>query len=92
MVGPMEWHAAEAYQYMLKGDAPDKLSEEQFEAFGEISHKTMERLKRSAKRYMRDRNKQLMRDSINNVIESCGNCHSKLPEGTVPHVWKGMVE
>lgn len=92
MVGPMEWHAAEAYQYTLESDAPEKLSEEQFEEFAEISHEAMEHLKRSAKRYMRDRDKQLMRGAINDVIKSCGNCHSRLPEGTVPHVWKGLVE
>lgn len=92
MVGPMEWHAADAFQYMQKGDAAEKLTEQQFEALAENSHEAIHQIKRSAKRYMRDKNKELMRKSINDMIKSCGGCHSKLPDGTVPRVWKGMKE
>ena len=92
MIGPMEWHAAEAFEHMSRGDAPEKLTEAQFEELAENSHQAMVRVGRAAHRYERDKDKALMRTAINNVIESCGACHSKLPEGTVPRVWKGMKE
>lgn len=92
MVGPMEWHVAEAFSHGQKSDAAEKLSEEQFEELGEKTRMAISKIKRSAIRYMRDKKKELMRDSINRMIKSCGACHSKLPEGTVPHVWKGLKE
>lgn len=92
MVGPMEWHAAESFRYMQESDALEKLTERQFEALAENSHKAISQIKRSAKRYMRDKNKGLMRKSINDMIKSCGGCHSKMPKGTVPSVWKDLKE
>jgi hypothetical protein len=90
MVGPMEWHVAEAFQYVQDKDATEKLTKQRFEELAENSRKAISRIKRSAKRYMRDKNKQLMHESIDNMIKSCDSCHSKLPAGTVPHVWMGM--
>lgn len=92
MIGPMEWHIAEAFNYAQKSDAADKLDQAQFEELAEQSHVAIEKVKRSAKRYVRDKNKALMRASINDMIKSCGACHSKLPAGTVPSVWKGIKE
>ena len=92
MVGPMEWHVAEAFNYSQKSDAAEKLSEQQFEELAENSRTAIGKIKRSDIRYMRDKNKKLMRDSIDNMIISCGACHSRFPEGTVPHVWKGIKE
>lgn len=92
MVGPMEWHVAEAFSHGQKSDAAEKLSEEQFLELAENARIAINKIKRSAIRYMRDKKQELMRDSINRMIKSCGACHSKLPEGTVPHVWKGLKE
>ena len=92
MVGPMEWHVAEAFNYAQKSDAAEKLTEEQFEELAENTRIAIKKIKRSAVRYGRDKKKELMRDSINKMIKSCGACHSRFPEGTVPHVWKGMKE
>ncbi len=92
MIGPMDWHASQAFEHMAKGDAAEKLTEEQFEELAEKSHRAMVRVGRAAHRYERDKDKDRMRTAINNVMKSCGACHSKLPEGTVPHVWKGMKE
>lgn len=92
MIGPMEWHVAEAFSYSQKSDAKEKLSQEQFEELAENSRVAISRIKKSAMRYVRDKNKDLMRQSINDMMKSCGACHSKLPEGTVPRVWKGMKE
>jgi len=92
MVGPMEWHVAEAFSHAQKTEAGEKLSKKQFEELAENTRRAINKIKRSAIRYMRDGKKELMRNSINRMIKSCGACHSKLPEGTVPHVWKGMKE
>ena len=92
MVGPMEWHVAEAFSYAQKSDSAEKLSEEQFADLAEDTRIAINKIKRSALRYGRDKNKDLMRASINNMIKSCGACHSRFPEGTVPQVWKGMKE
>ena len=92
MVGPMEWHVAEAFSYSQKSDAAEKLSEEQFKELAEDTRLAISQIKRSAIRYGRDKKKELMRESINRMIESCGACHSKFPEGKVPHVWKGLKE
>ena len=92
MVGPMEWHVAEAFSYSQKSDAAEKLSEEQFEELAEETRLAISQIKRSAIRYGRDKKKELMRESINKMMKSCGACHSRFPEGTVPHVWMGMKE
>lgn len=92
MVGPMEWHVAEAFTHAQKTEAGEDLSKKQFEELAEDTRVAIKKIKRSAIRYGRDKKKKLMRDSINRMIESCGACHSKLPEGTVPRVWKGMKE
>jgi hypothetical protein len=92
MIGPMEWHAAEAFNFSQRTGAEEKLSKAQFEELGEESYMAIRQMKRSATRYMRDKNKELMRESINAMIDSCGACHSRLPEGSVPSVWKGIKE
>jgi hypothetical protein len=92
MIGPMEWHAAEAFNFSQRTSAKEKLSQAQFEELADESYMAIRQIKRSANRYMRDKNKELMRKSINEMIESCGACHSRLPEGSVPSVWKGMKE
>jgi len=92
MVGPMEWHVAEAFSYAQKSDAAEKMTEEQFQKLAEETRVAINKIKRSAIRYGRDKKKELMRASINRMIKSCGACHSKFPEGSVPSVWKGMKE
>jgi len=81
---------AEAFTHAQKTDAAEKLSKKQFKELAENTRVAIKKIKRSAIRYGRDKKKKLMRDSINRMIKSCSACHSKLPEGTVPHVWEGM--
>jgi predicted PP-loop superfamily ATPase len=92
MIGPMEWHAAEAFNFAQKSGATEKLSQAQFEELAEQSNAAIRKIKRSATRYVRDKNKDLMRGSINEMIKSCGSCHARLPQGSVPGVWKGIKE
>ncbi len=92
MLGPMEWHTAEAVKLMRESDAQDKLTEQEFEELAKKSLDAIDRLSRSAERYLRDRDQKLMLGAINTVIKSCGACHNHLPEGSVPQVWEGMKE
>lgn len=92
MVGPMEWHVARAFIQAQKTDAGDKLTEGQFDEMAEDTRIAVMKIKRSAARYMRDKKKDLMRGSINTMIESCDACHSRMPEGVVPEVWEGMEQ
>ena len=90
MVGPMDWHAAKAFQKTQEGDAAGKLTEGEFEDLAESSYQKVVGLKPAARRYMRDKDGERMGDAIDTMIKSCGACHSKMPKGTVPSVWKGM--
>ncbi len=90
MVGPMDWHAAKAFQKTQKGDAANKMTEDQFDELAEASYQKVLGLKRAAKRYTRDKDGERMGSAVDSMIKSCGACHSKMPKGTVPSVWKGM--
>ena len=92
MIGPMEWHVAEAFTMAQNTDAAEKFTQEQFEELAQTSSRAIFQIKRSANRYVRDGNKELMRSAINKMIKSCGACHSHFPKGSVPSVWKGMKE
>lgn len=92
MVGPMEWHVAQVLSYARETEAGEELSKKKFEELADDTRIAITGMKRSAVRYMRDHNKELMRASINRMIDSCGACHSKMRDGTVPHVWHGMNE
>ena len=90
MIGPMEWHAADAFARASKVEGA-AVSEAQFASLGEDSFAAIHALPRAAERYQRDKNKELMHESINQVISSCIACHSSLPPGSVPDVWAGMT-
>lgn len=90
MVGPMDWHAAKAFHKTQKGDVAVKLSEEQFDQLADDSYQKILGVKRAAKRYLRDKDRQQMDAAIDGMMQSCNACHSKLPQGTVPSVWQGM--
>ena len=92
MVGPMDWHVAKAVQKTQEGDAAEKLTEEQFDGLAEESYQKVLGIKRAARRYMRDKDRERMGNAINAMITSCGACHSKMPKGSVPSVWKGMKQ
>jgi cytochrome c556 len=89
MIGPMEWHAAEAMRNARPSEAND-LREQDFIALGEKSYNAIHALPRAAERYMRDRNKARLQTAINHMMNSCVACHSKLPAGYVPNVWRNL--
>ena len=92
MIGPMEWHAAEAFNLMKDADIEDPLTEEQFADLADRSEESLEDLTRAADSYLRSKNAAVVTQAIRQMMEACSACHSKLPVGSVPKVWKGMKE
>ncbi len=92
MVGPMDWHAAKAFEKARRAGTPTKLTEAEFEKLARASNQTVEAIKRAANRYMRDKNGGRMNSAMNNRIKSCGAWHSRMAKGGVRGVWKGMGE
>jgi hypothetical protein len=92
MIGPMEYHAAEAAALSLGLPESERFSEQQFEDLAEQSMREIHDMEKAAARYLRDRDKTRMREAIDNVIDSCGACHLRLPKGTTPPVWQGLRE
>ena len=92
MIGPMEYHAAEAAALAEGLPESERLTQEQFEDLGEQSMERIYGLDKAAVRYLRDKDKQRMREAINSMIDSCGACHLRLPKGTAPPVWQGLKE
>jgi predicted HD phosphohydrolase len=92
MIGPMEYHAAEAAALAKGLPESERFTEQQFEDLAEESMRQIHALERAAARYLRDKDEQRMRESIDAVIDSCGACHLRLPKGTTPPVWQGLRE
>ena len=90
MVGPMVWHASGAFEKAQEADRPSNLTEAQFEELAKASNKKVEAVHRAANRYMQDKDGENMHQAIDSMIASCGACHSQLPSGTAPSIWKGM--
>ena len=92
MIGPMEYHAAEAAALAQGLPEAERFTEKQFEDLAEQSMRKIHDLEKAAARYLRDNDKTRMRESINGVIDACGACHLRLPKGTTPPVWQGLKE
>ncbi len=91
MVGPMGWHAAEAFKYLNQAGNAEGMTEAQFNLLADQSHAAMKVMTRAAHRYMRDRDAASMHQAIDEVLTSCNACHAKMPAGTVPD-WTGLME
>ena len=63
----MDWHAAKAFHKTQKGDVAVKLSEEQFDQLADDSYQKILGVKRAAKRYLRDRDRQQMEAAIDGM-------------------------
>ena len=92
MVGPMDWHAARAFDKARVSGGSITLTEAEFDQLAQASDRQIKAINREANRYMKDKDAARMHDAINNMIRSCSACHSQMPEGTVPGVWADMAE
>lgn len=92
MLGPMDWHAAEAkrLQNEKKGSKEALVTEKDFDNMVDNSMDRIDRLRQSAHRWMRDNNREAFMKDLDTMMQSCSECHSTLPKGTTPKVWKGL--
>lgn len=86
LLGPMEWHAAEAAAlHSAEDDAA--LSEEQFESLASASRRSLTNLVRAAHDSMERYDREGLLEAIAAMKQSCMNCHNLLPEYVAPRVW-----
>jgi len=92
MLGPMDWHAAEArrLQKENKGNGTSMLSQKEFNEMVDVSMERIVRLRRAAHRWMRDNNRDIFMKELDSMMQSCKDCHALLPKNTAPAVWKGL--
>ncbi len=92
MLGPMDWHATEAMR--LQQDSNDNkgklLTHKHFDDMAENSIKKINRLRQSAHRWMRDKDRDAFMKDLDTMMQACHDCHVALPENATPKVWKGL--
>jgi hypothetical protein len=88
LLGPMEWHAAEAAKlHSVKQGSGSELNEDMFESLARASRKSMTDLVRAAHDSMENYERDSMIDAINTMKQSCNNCHILLPKSVAPDIW-----
>lgn len=88
LLGPMEWHAAQAARLYARNNASDEqLDEASFEAMAEASQKSLKDLVRAAYASMEEHDADGMRNAITNMKNSCNACHQLLPPHVYPDIW-----
>lgn len=89
LLGPMEWHAAEAASIALRNNGnKDDLNEELFEDLERASRKSLKDLVRTAHDSMEQHDAKGVITAIKDMKQSCENCHSLLPKSVAPDLWE----
>ena len=86
LLGPMEWHAAEAAA-LHSADDDVALDEEKFDSLASASRRSLTNLVRAAHDSMERYDREGLLDAIATMKQSCMNCHNLLPEYVAPRVW-----
>lgn len=88
LLGPMEWHAAQAAKIRsLKQGSSTKLDEDMFEDLARASRKSLKELIHAAHDSMVEYDRDGILDAISEMKESCNSCHSLLPKAVAPDIW-----
>ena len=87
LVGPMEWHAAQAAE-LLSGEGDAALNEEMFESLALTSQRSLSNLVRAAHDSMERYDREGLLEAITAMKQSCMNCHDLLPESIAPPIWE----
>jgi len=87
LVGPMEWHAAQAAD-LLSGEDDAALNEEMFESLALTSQRALSNLVRAAHDSMERYDREGLLEAITAMKQSCMNCHDLLPESIAPRIWE----
>ena len=88
LLGPMAWHAAQAARlHSVKYGTKGELDEDRFEDLARTSRKSLKTLVRAAHDSMEEYEVNGMRTAINEMKDSCNNCHKLLPKSVAPDIW-----
>jgi hypothetical protein len=88
LLGPMEWHAAQAAKLRIsKQGSSTQLDEDMFEDLARASRKSLKELVHAAHDSMVEYDRDGILDAINDMKESCNSCHSLLPKSIAPEIW-----
>lgn len=88
LLGPMEWHAVESASIRseFKGTSAD-LDEKMFHELARASHKSMKNVMRVAHDVMENEDRSSLITAIDEMQQSCDNCHMLLPKSVAPDLW-----
>jgi cytochrome c556 len=92
LMGPMDWHAAQSAKLMVNKD-PKRIAEDQkkFELLEKRSDFAMKALVLAAHNALENDNREGLKEALQNVKNSCNECHSYLPASVAPDVWGTLV-
>ena len=87
-LGPMEWHAAQSAKLhsQRNGDSAE-LNEDMFERLARASRKSIRELVRTAHDSMDEYDQEGLLKALEDMKQSCENCHSLLPKAVAPDLW-----
>jgi len=88
LLGPMEWHAVQAASIRSENLGTEfDLDEAMFEGLARISQNSLKNIVRSAHDAIEQQNPDSLLLAIDEMQESCNNCHSLLPKAVAPDLW-----
>jgi hypothetical protein len=88
LLGPMEWHAAQAARIHSQEQGTNvDLNEDMFEDLARASRKSIKQLGRAAHDSMENYDREGILTAIDEMKQSCENCHSLLPISVAPDLW-----
>ena len=91
LLGPMEWHSAQAAKFhKVKHGSKGELDEDRFEDLARASRKSLKTLVRAAHDSMEEYEANGVRHAIDEMKESCNNCHNLLPKSVAPDIWGSL--
>lgn len=87
-LGPMEWHAAQSAKlHGLRNGTDEELNEDMFERLARASRKSIRELVRTAHDSMDEYDQEGLLKALEDMKQSCENCHSLLPKAVAPDLW-----
>ncbi len=87
LLGPMEWHTAEAARLMNKSGSNSDMDAEKFDELARRSSDALKGLVLAAHDAMEEDNRKGLNEALEKMKSSCNACHAYLPESVAPDVW-----
>ena len=91
LLGPMDWHAAEAISLMHHQNGDKMAAQANFEKLSQRSAFALKTLVLAAHYAVDEGNREALDEALENMKQSCNNCHALLPASVAPDVWGDLV-